>query len=376
MNIGVVSYWFNRGQATVGRRIVRALESDGHHAFVLARPPIADSTSTRVLKEADSGTRGNVTYASSFSIPEDEYINWVREHALDAVFFFQNYEFSKVERIRRLGVKTIGTFMWEDFHEGHVAATRKAYDTVYTLFQAHEDAMSRLGVKTERVRWSCDATDVGVGKESSQGKSAQVFGYLAGYSSQRKVTSLVIKAFNEARGAEQSLRVKSQIPFNPFLLAYREQGRAHTLRNPVSVIKVAREVLRGGSSIRWLNEDLDVDAYNEFLGQLDVVIAVSRWEGLNLNMYEALSMGIPQIQSRVSPMTEVIEHGYNGLLVDGQIVGYRGCAPIFEPDAESISRAIIESSDPRIWKDLREGSLISARKLSSDITDDDLRRLL
>ena len=38
MRIGLVSYWFNRGQATVGRHLRSAFEQLGHDTFVLAPP--------------------------------------------------------------------------------------------------------------------------------------------------------------------------------------------------------------------------------------------------------------------------------------------------------------------------------------------------
>ena len=38
MRIGIVAYWFNRGQAVVARQIRSALDGLGHETFVLARP--------------------------------------------------------------------------------------------------------------------------------------------------------------------------------------------------------------------------------------------------------------------------------------------------------------------------------------------------
>ena len=38
MRIGICSWWFNRGQAVVGRQLRSALDSLGHETFVLARP--------------------------------------------------------------------------------------------------------------------------------------------------------------------------------------------------------------------------------------------------------------------------------------------------------------------------------------------------
>jgi hypothetical protein len=37
MKIGIVSYWFNRGQAVVSRHLRSLLESQGHETYVLAR---------------------------------------------------------------------------------------------------------------------------------------------------------------------------------------------------------------------------------------------------------------------------------------------------------------------------------------------------
>jgi len=44
MRVGIVSYWFNRGQAVVSRRIRAALDAAGLETFVLARPTKERST--------------------------------------------------------------------------------------------------------------------------------------------------------------------------------------------------------------------------------------------------------------------------------------------------------------------------------------------
>jgi len=36
--VGIVSYWFNRGQATIARHLRSALDELGHESRVLARP--------------------------------------------------------------------------------------------------------------------------------------------------------------------------------------------------------------------------------------------------------------------------------------------------------------------------------------------------
>ena len=78
MRIGIVSYWFNRGQGTVGRYIRSIFDVLGHETFVLARPTQDRFDLPRFIDTTDVWSQGGVTFASHFDIPTEEYKSWAR----------------------------------------------------------------------------------------------------------------------------------------------------------------------------------------------------------------------------------------------------------------------------------------------------------
>ena len=111
LNVGIVSWWFNRGQATVARQLRSAIDELGHRTFVLARPTRARFTRPRFVAQDDVWDQPAVTRASHFEIPWREYARWARENDLDAIFFDQNYQFKNIARLSALGIRTIGRFV-------------------------------------------------------------------------------------------------------------------------------------------------------------------------------------------------------------------------------------------------------------------------
>src|SRR6266487_3498013 len=107
MRIGVSSYWFNRGQAVVGRHLRSALDELGHETFVLARPSKDSAPKPALIERGDVWDQPGVTEASNYSIPLEEMEGWARENELDAVLFDQNYQFDEIGRLREMGVRTI-----------------------------------------------------------------------------------------------------------------------------------------------------------------------------------------------------------------------------------------------------------------------------
>ena len=72
MNVGIVSIWCNRGQATVARHIRSIFDGLGYRTFVLARPVRSKASDTPVLM-TDVWNQKDVTHASSHEIPVSEY---------------------------------------------------------------------------------------------------------------------------------------------------------------------------------------------------------------------------------------------------------------------------------------------------------------
>src|SRR5262245_22165603 len=131
MRIGIVSFWFNRGQGTVGRHLRSIFDALGHETFVLARPPRETFSRPGFIDRTDVWNQPRVTQGSSNLMRVDEYLRWAGDNGLDAVFFDQNYQFNEIAAMRATGVTTIGRFVWESFAPKHVPESRGAFDVIY-----------------------------------------------------------------------------------------------------------------------------------------------------------------------------------------------------------------------------------------------------
>ena len=69
------------------------------------------------------------------------------------MLFDQNYQFDEIGRLREMGVRTIGRFVWEQFEAGKVEDARKAFDAVYSMHAGEQERYADLGIETPRVRW-------------------------------------------------------------------------------------------------------------------------------------------------------------------------------------------------------------------------------
>src|SRR5688500_6551118 len=127
MRVGVSSFWFNRGQAVVGRQLRSALDEIGHETFVLARPTRGGNLKPAFIDRTDVWYQPHVTEASAYEIPAEELERWTSENDLDAVLFDQNYQFDEIARLRERGVRTIGRFVWEQFANEHVEPAKRAF---------------------------------------------------------------------------------------------------------------------------------------------------------------------------------------------------------------------------------------------------------
>jgi glycosyltransferase involved in cell wall biosynthesis len=66
---------------------------------------------------------------------------------------------------------------------------------------------------------------------------------------------------------------------------------------------------------RWLGR---IDYVSELLAACDVLVAPSRWEGFGLMAAEAMAAGVSVVATRVPGLSELIEEGASGLLVNSE----------------------------------------------------------
>jgi len=360
LRIGVSSYWFNRGQAVVGRHLRSALDQLGHETFVLARPSKDTAAKPGLIARGDVWDQPGVTEASHYLIPGKEMERWARQHELDVVFFDQNYQFDEIARLRELGVRTIGRFVWEQFAPDHAEGARRAFDTVYSLLECEQERYAALGIESPRVRWGCHPELLEAAARLAAERAADGtvrFYFPGGYMTKRKPLRPTLDAFRAARGKNLRLVLKAQVE--------RRQNQ---------VLRAARKDRR----IEPMFEDLPTGEHHRLLASVDAFLAPSRWEGLGLHLYEAAAFGLPVITNDNPPMNEVVAGGENGILVPGVEADDPAPSgiPAFDPDVGALTAAIERIADPRVREELVAGTAHARERLKWSNTLADLRALL
>jgi len=397
MRIGIVAYWFNRGQGVVARQLRSALDSLGHETFVLARPTRETNIRPSWVDREGVWAQPGVTAASGYEIPWGDYAAWAEANSPDLVLWDQNYGFEEIARLRASGVRTAGRFVWEQFSPEHVGPALEAFDAVYSLTACERDRYRELGIDSPRVRWGVHpelhapsassasrpgaagsragrpeprpAPDAGTpGSEAEDvpgiGPSDGIcFLFPGGFLSRRKPIADVIEAFRAVEDERIRLVLKAQV----------ERRR-----------REVRRLLRGGRliggrdrRIEVVRADLPTDEYLRLFASADVCLAPSRWEGLGLHLYEATAFGMPIITNDNPPMNEIVADGVNGLLVPGIPDGEaRSGIPAFRPDRAALSEAIERLTDPATRSALAEGARRRREELSWETTVADLDRLI
>ena len=356
MRIGLVSYWFNRGQATIARQLRGLLDGLGHETTVLARPTKTSFYRPAYVAEDDVWRQSGVTRASAFLIPASEYIRWAAEHELEAVIFEHTLQLAEIARLRETGVRTIGRFNWEAFGADHVEPARAAFDDVYSLNRCERERYAEFGINSIPVRWGCHPESVF--DAGPRDDDTLTYLFPGGYLSRRKPLAEVIDAFSQVGDPRLTLLIKTQ-------------GVQHGARP-------AAEVADGHTGIEVVDGDLTQHEYQALWARADVCVAPSRWEGLGLHLYEATAAGLPVITNDRPPMSEVVEHELNGLLVRSlPTAPAESGIPAWDPEPASLLDALRRLAD----EDLRARLAAGARsvrdgRLSWEHTVADVRDLL
>ena len=359
MRVGVSSFWFNRGQAVVGRHLRSALETLGHETAVLARPAKDTAAKPAALSRDDVWNQPGVTAAANYLITAQEMEAWARENELDAVLFDQNYQFEEIAKLRQLGVRTYGRFVWEQFAPAHVEGAKRAFDSIYSMTAAERERYAGFGIESPRVRWGCHPellTEASGRAEPAAGRPVTFF-FPGGYMTKRKPIAPVLDAFSKARGDDLRLVVKAQIKRR---------------------VKMVKGAARKDRRIEWVFDDLPDAEHKRLFRGADVCLAPSRWEGLGLHLFEATAFGLPIVTNDNPPMNEVVRDGENGLLVRGVETAEPADSgiPAYDPDVPELTAAIERLGDPATLAELRAGTRRARERLSWDNTLADLAALL
>jgi 1,2-diacylglycerol 3-alpha-glucosyltransferase len=354
MKIGIVSYWFNRGQGVVARQLRSALDEIGHETFVLARPTKETFRMPRSVERGDVWAQGGVTAASSFEIPAGEYEQWAASTGIQLLFCDQNYQFEELAGLRASGVRTAGRFVWERFSEEHVAGALEAFDVIYSMTAAERERYGRMGIESPQVRWGCHPDLFAVTPQRDP-DTVRLF-FHAGLLGRRKPIDEVLEAFERTRDPRLRLLIKGQVE--------RRVG------------KLRKAQARDGR-IELLLEDLPTAEHLQLFADSHVCLTPSRWEGLGLHFYEALAFGMPIITNDNPPMNELVEDGRNGILVRGHEDGVANSGiPAYSPDVGELTEAMERMANPEVRERLAEGASATARERSWEQTKQDVERLV
>jgi 1,2-diacylglycerol 3-alpha-glucosyltransferase len=355
MRIGIVSYWFNRGQATVSRYIRSIFDELGHKTFVLARPTKHLFDLSGFIDTTDVWKQPDVTYASRYDIPLKEYSGWAKANALEVVFFDQNYQFREIASLRASGIKTIGRFVWESFEKKHVKKAKAAFDIIYSLTRCEQARYAGLGIESPWIQWGCHEELTTIISEKK--KDGIYFFFPGGYLSQRKSTHAVIKAFSQVRSPDIRLIIKTQT----------HKRKSEHIGDPNKL----------DPRIMIISADIPSHEYYKLFSSCHICLAPSRWEGLGQHLYEAVSFAMPIITNDNPPMNEVVEDKYNGLLVRSYKIGTAPSGiPAYEPYMDSLMEAIYSLSERSLIDELTVNAAEVRNNLSWDVTIDGFKKLL
>ena len=319
----------------VGRQLRSLLDGLGHETFILARPSRDQAARPSYIDRSGVWQQPHVTEASSYEIPLREYQSWAEANSLDVAFFDQNYQFEEIATLRRMGVKTLGRFVWESFAPTDAEPALRAFDLIYSLTECEQERYRTLEINSPKVDWGCHPELLAVTPERD--REIVRFIYPGGFMSKRKPFEAVIEAFTRSTESRFRLVFKAQV---------ERQARK------------VRKLVRKDPRIEVIWEDLPTDRYLQLFANCHVCLAPSRWEGLGLHLYEATAFGMPIVTNDNPPMNEMVEDGVNGLLVRGIETGKaRSGIPAFDPDIGELAAAILRFGDERFLEELYTGAL-------------------
>src|SRR5262245_14934206 len=354
MRIGIVAYWFNRGQGVFARHLRSAFAQLGHETFVLARPTKGEFRLPGKAESSDAWGQPGGTPASSYRIPLDEYLGWADANEIELAFFDQNYEFESIAALRRHGVTTAGRFVWERFSAEHIPGTREAYDVVYSLTAAEAERYRDLGIESPRLLWGIHPELLEVEPRRSRWRTS--FHYHGGLLGRRKPYREVVRAFSANRSRRLRLVFKAQL-----------ERRMDFLR----------KATRRDRRITLVLDDLPTAEHLQLFADCHVCLAPARWEGLGLHMYEAIAFGMPIVTNDKPPMDELVRDGETGILVASIRNGEANSGiPAWDPDFDGLRDAIGELAGRRRLSQLAEGTLGLREELGWERTLDSVADLV
>ena len=347
--VGIVTKWFNRGQAFVSRYLRDALETEGHETFILARPTKDKGPMAAHVDRSGVWDQPGVTEASEWEVPVVEYERWIDENSLDVVHWDNCYQHTEIAQLRERGVRTVGRFVWEMFSPEDAEPAKRAYDVLYSMTRCEQQRYAELGIESPYVPWGIHPELLGVAGTPSSPRRIDPDGIVRLYFpgallGPRKPHKEVVEAFTAARGDNLRLVFKAQL-----------ERRMNYLTKAADA----------DPRIELVVDDMETSEHLELFASCDVCLGPSRWEGLGLFLFEAAAFGMPQITNDSPPMNEVVRDGANGILVgDTQDGTADSGIPSMRPDVAELTEAIERIAQPDTYARLAGGAIATREEWS------------
>ena len=341
--VGIVTKWFNRGQAFVSRYLRDALEAEGHETFILARPTKDKGPMAAHVDRTGVWDQPGVTEASEWEVPLVEYERWIADNSLDVVHWDNCYQHDEIAQLRAGGVRTVGRFVWQMFSPEDAEPAKRAYDVLYSMTRCEQERYASFGIESPYVPWGIHPELLDVAPDLHEprtvgGGDGLVRLYFPGaLLGPRKPHKEVVEAFTAARGDNLRLVFKAQLE-----------------RRMNYLTKAAESDPR----IELVVDDMETSEHLKLFASCDVCLGPSRWEGLGLFLFEAAAFGMPQITNDSPPMNEIVRDGVNGLLVGDEQDGTADSGiPSMRPDVGELTAAIERIARPDEYERLAAGAL-------------------
>lgn len=342
MRVGLVSVWFNRGQATVMRTIRAALDELGHETHVLARPTESTFERPGFIATDSVWAQERVTHASANTIPPDEYVSWASDTGIEAAIVFQNLDTVGLGALAASGVPVLGTFMWEAFGAKEAAAMASVVDRFFALNAPTAAWYRELGIDDVAFVPYCAHPSLAATARDRDTAGGARFLYPGGYLRARKSLGPVVEAFVAGAPPDARLTIKAQRPLRAGDLILADEGRQLARRydlhpGPLSALgdpDPRIEVVVG---------DEDEDDFLALVNDHDVIVGVSRWEGLGLHLFEAEALGLRLVLNRMEPYLDFAANHDGVHLCGSKVIGRRPSGiEVHEPDVASLAARFAE----------------------------------
>lgn len=332
-NIGLVTYWHPSGQATVMRDLKDILDNSGKYkAHVLSRR-------SKFILDTDDWPKDNLTIGSEFlNIPFQVYKKWIIKNNIKKIIFFQNYQFDFIKKIRDMGVKTYGTFMWERLRADSAKQAKEVYTKIFSLHPAEVvHYKEKFDIDSQYISWGIPPRML-ERYQPNQFSGPITFFFPVGKFDARRNYMEVIRAFKQVKNK------------NARLFIYSKGNSARVAK----IISTDPRIVLGSSEVVKSDDD-----FFKYMNDADVFILPSKWEGLGLSFYEAMAIRRPIITVDSPPMNNHIIKGKIGVAVPAVIEGYKpGMIPKINFKEKDMTKAIENMCNYKIIK-----------KMSSNIED-------